>query len=160
NDIDETIRVVAGDVEHNEVLVERQSFTQPIQIDRYTPCLDSCIPWTKRSFEISSESYAHIEVSFPSKDGTSVPMFLFGKREIFDRGPCPVIMTAYGGYGIPVAPRFSVLVTLLVEHGCLFALPNIRGGSEFGVEWHNAAKRRQRQTAFDDFVAAAQWLVD
>ena len=69
-------------------------------------------------------------------------------------------MTAYGGYGISMTPQFSVFVAFLIERGCLFALPNIRGGSEFGAGWHNAAKRRHRQVAFDDFLAAADWLVD
>jgi prolyl oligopeptidase len=68
-------------------------------------------------------------------------------------------MTSYGGYGVSMTPQFSVFVAFLIERGCLFALPGIRGGSEFGIEWHNAAKRRNRQRAVDDFVAAAEWLV-
>jgi len=56
-------------------------------------------------------------------------------------------------------PKFSVFVAFLIEHGCVFALPNIRGGSEFGAEWHNAAKRRNRQTAYDDFLCASEWLI-
>lgn len=69
-------------------------------------------------------------------------------------------MTSYGGYGVPMTPQFSVFVAFLLECGCLFALPNIRGGSEFGVEWHEAAKRRNRQVAFDDFIRAAEWLIE
>jgi prolyl oligopeptidase len=69
-------------------------------------------------------------------------------------------MTSYGGYGIPVTPQFSVFVAFLIEQGCTFALPNIRGGSEFGDGWHQAAKRHRRQVAFDDFVAAAEWLIN
>jgi prolyl oligopeptidase len=68
-------------------------------------------------------------------------------------------MTAYGGFGVSSTPQFSVLVTILVEAGFLFALPNIRGGSELGVQWHQSAKRRNRQVAFDDFLAAARWLI-
>ena len=69
-------------------------------------------------------------------------MFLAGRRDVLEGGPHPTIMTSYGGYGVPMTPQFSVFVAFLMERGCLFALPNIRGGSEFGVEWHNAAKRR------------------
>jgi len=58
-----------------------------------------------------------------------------------------------------MTPQFSIFVAFLMERGCLFALPNIRGGSEFGVEWHNAAKRRNRQTAYDDFLCAGEWLI-
>ena len=86
-------------------------------------------------------------------------MFLVGRREALDGGPRPVIMTSYGGYGISMTPQFSVFVAFLLERGCIFALPNIRGGSEFGVEWHEAAKRRKRQLAFDDFLSAAEWLI-
>jgi prolyl oligopeptidase len=69
-------------------------------------------------------------------------------------------MTSYGGYGVPMTPQFSVFVAFLMERGALFALPNIRGGSEFGVDWHNAAKRRNRQTAIDDFTKAIEWLIE
>ena len=87
-------------------------------------------------------------------------MFLVGRREVLRGGPHPTVMTSYGGYGVPMTPQFSVFVAFLMEHGCLFALPNIRGGSEFGHEWHQAAKRRNRQVAFNDFIAAAEWLIE
>jgi prolyl oligopeptidase len=86
-------------------------------------------------------------------------MYLVGRRELLAGGCHPAIMTAYGGYGVAMTPQFSVLVAFLMEHGCLFALPNIRGGSEFGAGWHEAAKRRKRQFAFDDFIAATEWLI-
>ncbi|HXM93619.1 MAG TPA: prolyl oligopeptidase family serine peptidase [Candidatus Dormibacteraeota bacterium] len=68
-------------------------------------------------------------------------------------------MTSYGAYGVSSTPQFSAFVACLLECGCLFALPNIRGGSEFGADWHEAARRRNRQVAFDDFLSAAEWLV-
>ena len=86
-------------------------------------------------------------------------MYLVGRRDVLKRSGNPTIMTSYGGYGVSVTPQFSIFVAFLMERGCLFALPNIRGGSEFGVEWHRAAKRRNRQTAYDDFLCAAEWLV-
>jgi prolyl oligopeptidase len=87
-------------------------------------------------------------------------MFLVGRREVLENGSHPTIMTSYGGYGASMTPQFSVFVAFLIEHRCLFALPNIRGGSEFGSEWHTAAKRRKRQVAFDDFLSAAEWLIE
>jgi prolyl oligopeptidase len=86
-------------------------------------------------------------------------MSLVGRRDVLQAGQHPAIMTSYGGYGVPMTPQFSVFVAFLLEHGCLFALPNIRGGSEFGVEWQDAAKRRNRQVAFDDFLCAAEYLI-
>jgi prolyl oligopeptidase len=86
-------------------------------------------------------------------------MFLVGRKEVLDRGTHPTIMTSYGGYGISMTPQFSVFAAFFMEKGCIFALPSIRGGSEFGTAWHEAAKRRKRQTAFDDFLSAAEWLI-
>jgi prolyl oligopeptidase len=88
-------------------------------------------------------------------------MFLVGRRDVLESGSHhPTIMTSYGGYGVSMTPQFSVFVAFLMERGCLFALPNIRGGSEFGAEWHDSAKRRKRQVAFDDFLSAAEWLIE
>jgi prolyl oligopeptidase len=87
-------------------------------------------------------------------------MFLVGRLDVLAGGIRPAIMTSYGGYGVPMTPQFSVFVCFLMERGCLFALPNIRGGSEFGVEWHKSAKRKNRQVAIDDFLAAAEWLIE
>jgi prolyl oligopeptidase len=87
-------------------------------------------------------------------------MYLVGRHEVLNRTGNPTIMTSYGGYGISMTPQFSIFVAFLMERGCLFALPNIRGGSELGVAWHEAARRRNRQTAYDDFLSAAQWLIE
>ena len=106
-----------------------------------------------------SADYSYSQIWFMSKDGTRIPMYLVGRRDVLEKSGNPTIMTSYGGYGVSMTPQFSVFVAFLMERGCLFALPNIRGGSEFGVEWHNAAKRRNRQTAYDDFLCAAEWLI-
>ena len=86
-------------------------------------------------------------------------MFLVARRDSLEEGCHPAIMTSYGGFGISSTPQFSVFVAFLLERGCLFALPNIRGGSEFGSSWHEVARRRNRQVAFDDFLSAAEWLI-
>jgi prolyl oligopeptidase len=86
-------------------------------------------------------------------------MYLVGRRDVLSGSNNPTIMTSYGGYGLSMTPQFSVFVAFLMERGCLFALPNIRGGSEFGMNWHKAAQRRNRQTAYDDFLSAAEWLI-
>src|ERR1700719_3345615 len=86
-------------------------------------------------------------------------MFFFPRRDVLEAGCHPAIMTSYGGFGVSMTPRFSVFVAFLVERGCLFVLPRIRGGSEFGAAWHTAARRRNRQVAYDDFLSAAEWLI-
>jgi prolyl oligopeptidase len=97
-------------------------------------------------------------ISYPSKDGTPIPMWLVSLETTDRRKPQPAILTGYGAAGVSMTPRFSVLVTVMLELGCVFALPNIRGGSEFGSGWHEAARRCNRQAAYDDFLAAAEWL--
>jgi prolyl oligopeptidase len=156
---DETLRIIGASPESDELLLETESFAEPIRIFRYSARSNERTLWAKRSIPFDSASYGYSQIWYMSKDDTRIPMFLVGRREVLDRGGHPTIMTSYGGYGVSMTPQFSIFVAFLMERGCLFALPNIRGGSEFGVEWHNAAKRRNRQTAYDDFLCAAEWLI-
>ncbi len=155
----ETLRIIGGSPETDELLFETESFAEPICIFRYSAKSNQRDLWAKRNIPFDPASYSHSQIWYLSKDGTRIPMYLVGRREVLERGASPTIMTSYGGYGVSMRPQFSIFVTFLMERGCLFALPNIRGGSEFGVEWHNAAKRRNRQTAYDDFLCAAEWLL-
>jgi prolyl oligopeptidase len=157
---DETVRLISGSPESDELFIEAESLTEPIGIFRYSETCGERTPWAKRSVPFDSTNYSHTQVWYTSKDGTRIPMFLMGRRDVLGNGIHPTIMTSYGGHGVSMTPQFSVFVAFLAERGCLFALPNIRGGSEFGVEWHNAAKRRNRQTAYDDFLSAAEWLIN
>ena len=156
---DETVRLIGGSHETDELLIEAESLTEPVSIFRYSATSGERTLWAKKRIPFDSASYSHTQVWYSSKDGTRIPMFLMGRRDVLESGLQPTIMTSYGGYGVSMTPQFSIFVTFLAERGCLFALPNIRGGSEFGVEWHNAAKRRNRQTAYDDFLSAVEWLV-
>ena len=155
----ETVRVVAVDSRDDEIVIERESFTRPIEVDQFSLSRGTFIPVARRGIPFHSNAYARTVVAFSAKDGTTIPMSLVGRPELLADRPHPTIMTSYGGYGVAMTPQFSVLVAVLMERGCLFALPHIRGGGEFGVAWHNAAKRCSRQVAFDDFLSAAQWLI-
>jgi prolyl oligopeptidase len=156
----ETVRIMAGAEGSDELILERESFAKPIQICCYSPSKCDSPIWAERTVSFDSNRFQHVQVRFRSKDATEIPMFLVGRKDVLEGGLHPTIMTSYGGYGIPMTPQFSVLVAFLMERGCLFALPNIRGGSEFGTKWHEAAKRRKRQVAFDDFLSAAEWLIE
>lgn len=156
---DETIRIIGSSPDSDELFLERESFTEPIGIFRYSARTNERALWAKRSIPFDSSDFSHCQIWFTSKDGTRIPMFLVGRQDVLRRSGNPAIMTSYGGYGVSMTPQFSIFVAFLMERGCLFALPNIRGGSEFGVEWHNAAKRRNRQRAYDDFMCAAEWLL-
>ena len=154
-----TIRIAAACAENDEVIFERESFTQPVETISYNVATGTRSLWARRRVPFDAASYGCSKLCFSSTDGTSIPMFLVGRRDLLRGGTHPVVMTSYGGFGIPATPQFSALVAILLEHGCLFALPNIRGGSEFGSSWHNAAKRRHRQVAIDDFLSSAEWLI-
>lgn len=154
----DTVRLLASD-DCDELLFERESFTKPIQLCRYSPATGKVNHWANRLIPFDSKEFDHNQVWLTGKDGTPIPMFLVGRRDVLENGSHPTIMTSYGGYGVPMTPQFSVLVAFLLESGCIFALPNIRGGSEFGASWHERAKRRKRQVSFDDFISAADWLI-
>ena len=149
---DETLRIIGGSPDIDELLLETESFTEPIGIFRYSTRSNKRTLWAKRIIPFDSNDFSHSQIWFTSNDGTRIPMYLVGRHDVLKKAGNPTIMTSYGGYGVSMTPQFSVFVAFLMERGCLFALPNIRGGSEFGVEWHNAAKRRNRQTAYDDFL--------
>jgi prolyl oligopeptidase len=155
----ETLRIIGGSPDSDEVLIETESFTEPIAVFRYSAKTNERTLWAKRSIPFDSEDFDYSQIWFMSKDGTRIPMYLVGRRDVLKKSGNPTIMTSYGGYGVSMTPQFSIFVAFLMERGCLFALPNIRGGSEFGVDWHAAAKARNRQTAFDDFLCAAEWLL-
>jgi len=156
----DTARLLGSSEDGQELFFEQESFTNPNEICIFHQFKPEVTVWAKRKIPFGSNDFGHKRVWYFAKDGTQIPMFLVGRAEILEPGAHPTIMTSYGGFGVPMTPQFSVFVAFLIERGCIFALPNIRGGSEFGAEWHNAAKRRQRQVAFDDFIAAAEWLIE
>ena len=155
-----TIRLTPSHVNSDELIAEEESFTEPITVSCYSGPTGERSVWARRNVPFDSCGYNDMQVWYRSRDGTRVPMYLMGRRDLLEEGRHPTILTSYGAAGVSMTPQFSAFVAFLVERGCLFALPNIRGGSEFGTEWHNAARRRNRQNAFDDFLSAAEWLVE
>jgi prolyl oligopeptidase len=135
------------------------SFAHPPSIHRYHPQTGDQEAWTRSQIKVDPSSIEVKQVTYPSKDGTVVPMFLVSRKALCDTGPLPTFLTGYGGFGNSITPRFTAYATFLVERGCLFAVANLRGGAEFGEAWHVAAKRQKRQTAIDDFISAAEWLL-
>ena len=156
----ETLRMIGASPHGDHLFIESESFVQPVTMFRQSTRDHKRTLWAKKAVPFASESYACNQEWFASRDGTQVPIYLVGRPDVLSGSNSPTIMTSYGGYGIPMTPQFSILVAYLMERGCLFALPNIRGGSEFGLTWHDAAKRRNRQNAYDDFLQAGQWLLD
>src|SRR5260370_29943141 len=139
---DETVRIIGGSSDGDEVLLETESFTEPISIFRYSAKSNERTLWAKRSIPFDSAGYIYSHIWFMSKDGMRIPMYLVGRRDVLKNSGNPTIMTSYGGYRVSMTPQFSVFAAFLILRECLFALPHIRGGLQFYVEWHNTPKVR------------------
>jgi len=108
---------------------------------------------------IDPSAYEVKQVWFSSKDGTRVPMFTFHKRSLVLNGKNPTVLTGYGGFNISLTPSFAGDRYLWLDHGGVFAVANLRGGAEFGEDWHRAGMLEKKQNVFDDFIAAAEYLI-
>lgn len=137
-----------------------ESFTDPPRIIQYCPQSREHLGWPRQPALSGTTRYTIQQVSYPSKDGSQIPISLLMLKDSDSEAGRPALLTAYGGFGVCMTPRFSVLVKVMLDLGAIFAIPNIRGGSEFGSDWHNAARRQSRQAAYDDFIAAAEWLCE
>jgi prolyl oligopeptidase len=135
-----------------------ESFDVPPCIYEYSARANRTMLWHRRGPTIRKSECRIQEMSITSKDGTQVPLTLVSSNHKPGSTPGPVIVTSYGGFGVTMTPQFSVFVTILMELGFSFVMPHIRGGGEFGKEWHEAGRARNRQAGFDDFIAAAEWL--
>jgi prolyl oligopeptidase len=110
--------------------------------------------------QISSDDYETKQVFYHSKDGTRVPMFIVHRKGIELNGGNPVLLTGYGGFNISEKPEFSYALFTWIEKGGVLAEPNLRGGGEYGQDWHLAGTKERKQNVFDDFIAAAETLID
>ena len=156
-----TITEIGGQWNSNEAFFGFQSFTVPPSIyninfkEGEAPEL-----WARVAApSIDPSAYEVKQVWFSSKDGTKVPMFVFYKKGLVLDGKNPTVLTGYGGFNISLTPSFVGDRYLWLEHGGVFAVANLRGGAEFGEEWHRAGMLEKKQNVFDDFIAAAEYLI-
>jgi prolyl oligopeptidase len=135
------------------------SLSKPSTVYCYDIRKEEASVWDDAHLAFDPSMIAIEEATFTSKDGASIPLLLAARKDLLHSGPLPVFLTGYGGFGTCVTPRFTAFATFLIEQGFLFAVPALRGGAELGEQWHEAGKRKKRQNSFDDFIAAAEWLL-
>ncbi len=135
------------------------SFTFPTSIYSYDIESGKSELYKQPTVDFNPEDYETKQVFFESKDGTKVPMFIVHKKGIELNGKNPTYLYSYGGFNVSLRPSFSVSRILWLENGGIYAQPNIRGGGEYGEDWHKAGTKMQKQNVFDDFIAAGEYLI-
>ncbi len=149
-----------GKRKDKETLYAFTSFIAPATVYRYDPVAGKSTVYRQPKVDFDPSRYETKQVFYHSKDGTRVPMFLTYKKGIKLDGENPTLLYAYGGFDISLTPFFSVPNLVWLEMGGIYAQPNLRGGGEYGEEWHQAGMKLKKQNVFDDFIAAAEWLID
>src|SRR5438093_640982 len=146
--------------QRKEAFLAFHSFTVPDSVFQINLADHGTTMWGKvETPGIDPEKYEVEQVWFNSKDGTRVPMFVFHKKGLALNGHNPTMLTGYGGFNVSMTPAFAPSRFLWLEHGGVYAVANLRGGAEFGEEWHRAGMLDKKQNVFDDFIAAAEFLI-
>ncbi|MGN6376279.1 MAG: prolyl oligopeptidase family serine peptidase [Sphingomonas sp.] len=149
---------LGGSQDDPETFYAFTSFATPTTIHRCDVATGERLVWAAPEVAFDPDAYAVEQLFFTSKDGTRVPMFVVGRRDLPD-GPAPTLLYGYGGFNIPVSPGFAASRIAWMEAGGVFAVANIRGGGEYGKDWHDGGRLANKQNSFDDFIAAAEHLV-
>jgi prolyl oligopeptidase len=136
------------------------SFTTPGTIYRYNMVTGKSTVFRQPEVDFNADNYETKQIFYKSKDGTQVPMFIVHKKGIKLDGNNPTYLYGYGGFNVSLTPTFSVSSLVWMEMGGVYAIPNIRGGGEYGEAWHQAGIKDKKQNVFDDFISAAEWLID
>ncbi len=148
-----------GRLEDQETFYHFSSYTDPGTIYQYElESGESTIHW-KPAIQLDSSAYETRQVFYSSRDGTSIPMFITFRKGLELDGKNPTLLYGYGGFNIPLTPRFSVSNAVWLKNGGVYAVANLRGGGEYGEEWHQAGMKSNKQNVFDDFISAAEWLI-
>jgi prolyl oligopeptidase len=148
-----------GKRKDKETFYAFNSFTTPDTIYRYDVTKGQSTVWRAPTLKFKPDDYETSQVFYTSKDGTKVPIFLSHKKGLKRDGQIPTLLYGYGGFNIPQTPTFKPAILAWMEMGGLYALPNLRGGGEYGEDWHQGGTKLKKQNVFDDFIAAAEWLI-
>ena len=149
-----------GKATDKETFYSFTGFTTPTTIYRYDMTTGKSTVFRQPKVDFNPAGYETKQVFYTSKDGTKVPMFITHKKGVKLDGNNPTYLYGYGGFNVSLSPAFSVGNLVWMEMGGVYAQPNLRGGGEYGEDWHQAGMKLKKQNVFDDFIAAAQWLID
>lgn len=148
-----------GKSDQTETFYSFTSFNSPSRIFRLDLNTQESTLFKTPQLEFDPQQYTTEQIFYQSKDGTKVPMFISYKKGLTKDGNNPTLLYGYGGFNISLTPSFSVANLVWMEMGGIFAMPNLRGGGEYGQAWHQAGTKTQKQNVFDDFIAAGEWLI-
>jgi len=149
----------SGKKEEKELYYSFTSYVYPPTIFKYDIATGQSSLYKKPAIQFNADDYESTQVFYTSKDGTKIPMIITHKKGIQLNGKNPTMLYGYGGFSISLTPAFSISNLVFMENGGVYAVPNLRGGGEYGDEWHNAGIKTKKQNVFDDFIAAAEYLV-
>ncbi|WP_046743400.1 prolyl oligopeptidase family serine peptidase [Kordia zhangzhouensis] len=149
-----------GEKEDEVLYYSFSNYKTPSTTYTYNPTDGTSNVYRKPGIDFDPDQYESKQVFYKSKDGTKIPMIITHKKGVKMNGENPTILYGYGGFNISLTPSFSVANVVWMEQGGIYAVANLRGGGEYGKEWHKAGTQMQKQNVFDDFIAAAEYLID
>jgi len=150
----------SGKKDENMAFFTFTSFTYPKTIFRYNIEKNVSEVYKRSEIDFDTDAYETKQVFYESKDGTKIPMFIVHKKGIELNGQNPTLLYGYGGFNISLTPSFSIANLVFLENGGVYVLANLRGGGEYGEDWHQAGTKMNKQNVFDDFIAAAEYLIN
>lgn len=151
---------IGGKKEEKVLYYSFTNYITPGTIYRFDPKTGKSAIYQKPKVDFNSDLYESKQVFYKSKDGTMIPMIITHKKGIPLNGKNPTILYGYGGFNVSLTPAFSIANAIWLEQGGIYAVANLRGGGEYGKKWHDAGTKMQKQNVFDDFIAAAEYLIN
>lgn len=151
---------ISGKKHEKDLYYTFTNYIVPGNIYKYATDTGSSEIYSKAKIDFDVDNYESKQVFFSSKDGTKVPMIITYKKGIELDGNNPLILYGYGGFNVSLTPSFSIVNVVWMEQGGVYAVPNLRGGGEYGKEWHDSGTKKRKQNVFDDFIAAAEYLIE
>lgn len=149
-----------GKKEEKEFYYSFTNYNTPGSIYKYNVETGESETYWSPNIDFNSDNYESKQIFYNSKDGTKIPMIITYKKGTELNGKNPTILYGYGGFNISLTPSFNITNAIWLEQGGIYAVPNLRGGGEYGKAWHNAGTKMQKQNVFDDFIAAAEYLIE